>query len=165
MKTFFQLMRNTPRDVQARAREVSVSNLRSSHAIRKTMKAMVFQATCNAITEKTFYDIYVELFPHEHQVVRDPDGKGAQPRVFDKPSLDLPCFIFCSCPYFLFTLEFALWKSGNSEIKYSNGKPPRVTNPTFSVWLCKHLFASGPPIIRIMEKSAAKDDRSTYNYV
>lgn len=46
----------------------------------------------------------------------------------------------CSCPDFLFTWEYALWKKGSADIEYSNGEPPASRNPGNVPGCCKHLY-------------------------
>lgn len=59
-------------------------------------------------------------------------GKGATSKMWGS----------CSCPYFLYHCEVALTKKGSSDINYSNGKLPKVTNPRMVSHACKHIIAS-----------------------
>jgi len=47
----------------------------------------------------------------------------------------------CSCGDQTFRWEWANANKGASEIEYSNGEPPNVTNPTYKVGMCKHQVA------------------------
>lgn len=47
----------------------------------------------------------------------------------------------CDCEYFLYHAEVALQKRGSSDINYSNGKLPKVTNPRLVAHACKHIIA------------------------
>ena len=49
--------------------------------------------------------------------------------------------VSCSCEFFLYYCEVALFKAGSADIRYSNGKKPRVTNPKLIPLMCKHLVA------------------------
>ena len=49
--------------------------------------------------------------------------------------------ISCSCDDFKFRMEWALWRKGASDIMFSNGDPPDVTNPAQIGGACKHLVA------------------------
>lgn len=53
----------------------------------------------------------------------------------------LQCKVACSCDDNMFRWEFANSEKGASEIEYSNGQPPVVTNPAYKPGLCKHLVA------------------------
>lgn len=48
----------------------------------------------------------------------------------------------CSCPYFLYHCEVALQRSGSTDINFSNGKLPKITNPRLVRHCCKHIAAS-----------------------
>lgn len=46
----------------------------------------------------------------------------------------------CSCYDYQFRWEWALWNRGASDIEYSNGDSPDITNPTYKYACCKHLY-------------------------
>lgn len=165
MKSLAELIRNTPRDVVTRSRHVVVWDLKVTHGVRNGAKGMIFTGKGKARTERIFYDLTVELFPPERTVLHDPEEKGMRLRLFDCPAQDLPCFVKCSCPFFLFNVEVALARVGSSEIDYSNGKKPYITNPRMTPFLCKHLFSAAPIIVRKFQEAADKDPRQTYAYV
>lgn len=48
--------------------------------------------------------------------------------------------VSCSCEDYWSTWEVALKKQGAADIRYSNGKTPRVKNPAMIPGCCKHLF-------------------------
>ena len=113
MKTLEFLLDHTPKDVQARARHVSVNDIKVTHAVRKLLKAMIFTARCHAITDgkNVFYDIMVELYPDELNPFTEMEKKKMDPEdlktlyakpIYEKPNKGLPAFVKCSCPYFLF---------------------------------------------------------------
>ncbi len=45
----------------------------------------------------------------------------------------------CTCDYWLYYCEYAMWYNGSAIIKRSNGKPALVKNPHNQVMCCKHL--------------------------
>ena len=48
--------------------------------------------------------------------------------------------VSCSCEFFLFYCEYALWTWGAASIRYSNGQPAVVRNPANVPLVCKHLM-------------------------
>lgn len=49
--------------------------------------------------------------------------------------------VACSCEDNTFRWEVANWYKDASEIEYSNGFRPNVTNPRLKPGLCKHMYA------------------------
>lgn len=47
--------------------------------------------------------------------------------------------VSCSCDFFMYYCEFALTRWHAATIKYSNGQPASVTNPSNVPMVCKHL--------------------------
>lgn len=129
MKTLRQLMQNTPLEVRTKSQQTTATVISAKKAVKKSLNALVLTVRCKAITEKVFYDVVIELYPTE-----------VHKNVYERPSLDLPTWVQCSCPFFLFHCEYALARVGSSEIKYSNGKPPYIKNPKYVPYLCKHLY-------------------------
>lgn len=70
------------------------------------------------------------------------------PMQYDLNNGNAPALVSCSCPDFKYRLEYSLSLSNNAKIKYSNGQPAVVTNPTNKKFLCKHLFAILPDVIK-----------------
>lgn len=128
MVSLQRLLDNTPADVKARAKNVTIDNLKVFATKKKDMQAFQFRSQAKAHTEKIFYDTVLEVYPNEVHL-----------NVFEKPDYKHPCWVQCSCPFFLFNCEVALAKVGSSEIQYSNGKKPAITNPKQVPYLCKHL--------------------------
>lgn len=145
-------MGNTPSNIVANARLTNAQVLNVERARKKEVDTVVFTVRVKAHTEKVYYDVVIEFYPTEMN--RD---------VFKKPSIDNPVWVKCSCPYFLFNCEYALAKHGSSEIDYSNGKPPVVTNPRMIPMLCKHLFKGADEAVKRANQLARKDD--TYKFV
>lgn len=143
MKTLQQLMNNTPQDVIDRSKKTSATVLKVTKTMKKDMQALQFLVRCRAITEKIFYDVIIELYPTEVHM-----------NVFKRPDYDNPSWVKCSCPFFLFNCEYALASVGSSEIDYSNGKPPHITNPKKVPFLCKHLYRASPEAVNKMKAIA-----------
>ncbi len=53
----------------------------------------------------------------------------------------LKCSVSCSCGDNLYRWEVANTLKGASDIEYSNGEMPFITNPKLRASLCKHLLA------------------------
>jgi hypothetical protein len=129
MKTLRQLMNSTDIEVRQRSKNTTATVISAKKERKKDLNALVLTIRCKAITEKIFYDVIIELYPNE--IHKD---------VYSRPSLDMLAWVQCSCPYWLFNLEYAVAKVGSTEIKFSNGKPPVITNPKLKIGLCKHLY-------------------------
>lgn len=48
----------------------------------------------------------------------------------------------CSCEFFLYNSEYALWTWGAAKIQRSNGEPAVFKNPGNVPLVCKHLYAA-----------------------
>ncbi len=46
-----------------------------------------------------------------------------------------------NCDYFTYNCEYALFKKGAADIRYSNGEPPTTLNVGLQPSVCKHLYA------------------------
>ncbi len=62
-------------------------------------------------------------------------------RFYGPKDLSVKTWISCTCEYFLYVCEVALDKKGSSDIIYSNGDDPQVTNPRKTPRTCKHCVA------------------------
>jgi hypothetical protein len=160
MKTLRELMNFTPADVRSRAKKTSASVIGVSRISKKQREGLAFIVRCKAITEKTYYDVKLEIFP-------DPKGFTAHEKtgqtaiVYKMPRDSDPSWVQCSCPYFLFNCEYACAKHESSEIKYSNGKPPYITNPRQIPYLCKHLYKAAPAALSAIQHLAKSDEQRT----
>lgn len=74
--------------------------------------------------------------------VRDKNMPYVGPEEAPLFNLDTPCWVSCSCEWFLFVCEVADAESDNATIKYSNGKFPVETNPRGIGTICKHLISA-----------------------
>ena len=57
--------------------------------------------------------------------------------------------VSCQCPDFCFRWEYALHSHGAADIKFCNGEPPIIKNPSMIPGMCKHGLA-------VMEQIARK---------
>jgi hypothetical protein len=58
---------------------------------------------------------------------------------------DSRIWVHCSCPYFKYYLEVALWVKGCTELLSlgrGNAYRPRIRNPRMKAYLCKHLYST-----------------------
>lgn len=86
MKTLRQLMQNTPLEVRTKSQQTTATVISAKKAVKKSLNALVLTVRCKAITEKVFYDVVIELYPTE-----------IHKNVYERPSLDLPAWVQCSC--------------------------------------------------------------------
>jgi hypothetical protein len=116
----------------------------------KVIENIVFTAKASALTDgKTVsWDVVVELFPVEEHF-----------NVYNLPDLNTPCWVKCSCPYFLYFCEYAVAKVGSTEIDYSNGKRPVVRNKNAVAIVCKHLVAASSHVVPAMQKWARTKEK------
>lgn len=68
-------------------------------------------------------------------------------------------WVSCSCEYFLYTAEVALYNKDSSDIRYSNGADPNIRNPQQIPIICKHIYAAlkSGAVKRPITKSLVKD--------
>ncbi len=151
MLTLKRLMDNTPRPVQDRAKLTNAQVIHSEIVGRSSKYGVHVVVRCDSNTEETHYDTVVEFFP-----------PPITQKEYEKPTLNTPTFVKCSCPFFLFHCEYALTRSGNSEIDYSNGKRPVIKNPNQTPYLCKHLFKAAPAALRMSQSVALKNDKVSF---
>ncbi len=96
----------------------------------------------------TFKKVEVEATgeTETYEVIMFFNGKGLTSKVWAS----------CSCSYFLFHCEYALSKSGSTDINFSNGKMPKITNPRLVRHCCKHIAACLQRGVFLMEPPKAK---------
>lgn len=154
MKTLRQLLSNTPSDVIQRAKATTAVIRTVQRVRKKDVDTAVFTIRCKSHTDTEYYDTTVELYPME-----------VHHNVFEKPSLDSPSWVSCSCPFFTFNCEYALAKAGSSDIEHSNGKPPHITNPRLVPMLCKHLARAANEVVKQALKAAKPDKGEKVKFV
>lgn len=149
MESLNYLIKNTkqvhPKIIQ-NAKEVDIFNLTVKSFMDKDgTEGLIFEAKARALTEgkNVFWDIRVQLVPEEKKL-----------NIYKLPDLNTDCWVQCSCPYFLYFCEYAVQKTGSTEIKYSNGKRPRVTNKNAVPIICKHLVAGAAHVVPAIQKWA-----------
>lgn len=70
-------------------------------------------------------------------------------------------WVHCNCEYFLFNCEVALAVQGSSTVVNSNGKRPKITNPSMKPKICKHLVAAMRfALLKETNKEATEKDLS-----
>ena len=67
-------------------------------------------------------------------------------------------WVRCSCEFFMYNCEFALTQRGCASIRYSNGRPARITNPGNVPYLCKHLYKMMANVIRQEQRLEVEAD-------
>lgn len=77
-------------------------------------------------------------------------------RFFGPPDARTPCWVWCDCGYYQYTLEWANSKNNSSSLKNSNGEPATVRNPAGDGWLCKHLFRAAEWALTRREDKASR---------
>jgi hypothetical protein len=70
--------------------------------------------------------------PHKFEIIGTDPG---QPYMSKQKRIK----VSCSCEFFMYRCEYALWTWGAANIKYSNGMPAKVTNPSNFPLVCKHI--------------------------
>jgi len=92
-------------------------------------------------------------------------------RLYGKRGPESLAWVSCTCEWFLYHCEVALWAKRSSDIEYSNGFKPEITNPRMVPLVCKHIAAAfmqgaanmvpsrkvqskAPPVKKVPEKKA-----------
>lgn len=69
---------------------------------------------------------------------------------------DARVWVHCSCPYFKYYLEVALWVKGGTDLLSlgkENAYRPRIRNPKMKAYLCKHLYST---LVYLMKQDRKK---------
>ena len=53
-----------------------------------------------------------------------------------------PCWVSCTCEFFMYYCEMALTHEGSSSEKHSDGSSPGKTNKQELPYICKHVYAA-----------------------
>lgn len=69
------------------------------------------------------------------------------------PSEDSEVWVSCTCPYHMYTTEYALARAGSSSILFGNGEPARLRNPDNIGYVCKHAVLA---LMTAVKDEAAK---------
>ncbi len=137
--TLKQLQLYTTRDRALLSREVQVTGIQKK-MIKPAQRRKVIATTFSPFNPKTGariskpprYKTEIESLAEEN-----------------KPISKSYVRVSCSCGDWWSHWEYAVNKKGAAEIKYSNGEPPVVTNPSMIPGMCKHLYA----LARIIQAS------------
>jgi len=71
-------------------------------------------------------------------------------RIYGKGDKNSQIWASCDCEWFLYYCEVALTKKGSSDVIYSNGENPKITNPRRLGIACKHICSC---LIRGLQKA------------
>ena len=116
-------------------KKVGKTQLENSKYVR--IKKVEFNQTRNLykFTTETYDPVKKETRIHTQRIYpRNPYYKGKLCEARDGVK------ITCSCGFFLFDCEVALFNYAASDIIYSNGNYPVDKNPNLKPWSCKHCF-------------------------
>lgn len=122
------------RSIIAKARNVGIRVVKVSYVTEPDGEKYK-KVEVEALGETGTYDIV--MFFH---------GKGLTSKIWCS----------CSCPYFCFHVEKALSLSGSTDINFSNGKMPKITNPRLVKHTCKHCVAALQRGVFMLEPLKAK---------
>lgn len=127
MKTLKQLARQTTKERKQKAQYVKIIATKIGH----NRKGQGYVAA------KT-YSMFV--IDKDGRLVKNPN-KTYYVSMITFVDKKLNCILSCSCGDNTFRWEASNSYKGAANIEYSNGEPPVVTNPTFAIGACKHLYA------------------------
>jgi len=141
--TLKQLVRATPSDIKSRAgTQCRIARKEYAPGSRDNFKRVY-------VRNRTYYNEF------RAWVVCTDGRRNSYLRFFGPPEPDSECWVWCSCPYFQFTLEVALARRNTSVVRNSNGQLPRVRNPAMIPHLCKHLVLIANAAVKETEDLAA----------
>jgi hypothetical protein len=133
--TLRQLIRTTPSEVRARSADCRVISRNYGIGSREGFKR-----------SRPKYPTYY----NEMRVMTrcSTEKRYSYIRFYGPPELTTPVWVWCSCEYFAYYIEWVLAKYNSSTISsgYANrgvrilNQPPRVRNPKQIPYMCKHLL-------------------------
>lgn len=126
-----KLLRSTPRYIHGNAEDV---------VVKKYNGRAVTKGGYPAVTG-VCVDIIASQRPHKCSIV-------GLDKAIDDISNQKRVLVSCSCEFFMFYCEYALWTHGAAKIIYSNGQPAVTTNPQSYPLLCKHLTKLGKLVLK-----------------
>lgn len=98
------------------------------------------------------------VYHHTGNMPEDAQGLRALRKIPFGPQLwNSPCWVSCDCEYFMYHCEVALHRFNASDIVYSDGSFPEITNPRMVPMLCKHLYALAPVLIQMRRQPTGRD--------
>ena len=136
--TLRKLLKSTPPMYKEHARDIVVKQMNTQAMTKGGMPAIT--AVCITTDRK-------KPTPHRCSIISldRPDANVSRKRL--KVNKATKVLVSCDCESFCFSMEYANWTWGASKIKYCNGDPARVTNPSNTPMMCKHLVAVARTII------------------
>jgi hypothetical protein len=127
------LMSKTPAYVRNKARDEVV--------IRKLTKTWT-KGGLRAVTSTALSMTKRDPTPHKCSIIGRDEKFGGKIKKSQIPALikQKRVLVDCSCEFFKYYCEYALWAHGAARIRHSNGEKPVITNPSLVPLLCKHLY-------------------------
>jgi hypothetical protein len=166
MLTYNHMLSVTPSDVRGRARKVTATITKAELVNRGGKKGYKFSAKGRAATEKVYYEVTVELYPEKQTNLKtnkpsaNPNARSREAKQdkgiqqIETPNDNMECFVKCQCPAFIFKSAWVLWKNGSSELGECENKPPYITNPEMTPYVCKHIFKIAPMALKALQQIA-----------
>lgn len=130
--TLRQLIKSTPSNIQYLSRDTRVKKVKKQYD-KKTNRARLLAQVYSVPDTGTgrIHTCSITI-------------KGMKNKFSD---IKVPVVVSCNCENYMFTWEVANNKKGSSEIEFSNGELPLMTNPSLVPGLCRHLVCLGNRII------------------
>ena len=133
--TMKQMAANTPRDRKLMSQYVVLSNVKKKNikpGLQRYLSATTYST--HVMDPKLGVPVKNKLRTKYRTEVLSLQGDS-------KPLGKSYLKVSCECGDFWCHWEYALNKRGASDIQYSNGEPPVVTNPRNIAGVCKHIMA------------------------
>jgi hypothetical protein len=88
-------------------------------------------------------------------------------RFYGPPTLETPVWVWCSCPFFAYNVEWVLTQYGSSSVSTGyqdrgvaiKNKPPTIRNSEQRPYLCKHLMLCADQALRQTRELSEKESR------
>jgi hypothetical protein len=129
------LLKNTPAYVKNKARDELVIKSLSKVWTKGGMRAV--RALVVNMMKKAPDPHTVTIIGLDAKYVGTGLKKSQIPKLYAQKRLQVDC----TCGFFTFYCEVALWEHGAAKIRRSNGEHPVVTNPSLIPLVCKHAVA------------------------
>lgn len=147
MLTVQELLVNTPSEVIKKSRKVR-ADITSVKKVQRNGKTFLeFNMKGRAITDKVYYDLTILIYTARK--------KNKNPNVleYEKPDKFSPVWVRCTCPYFMFYVEWVLAKEESTTLRRTtDNKPPNIKNPQRIPYVCKHLYRALPLALDVTKK-------------
>lgn len=132
------LLRNTPKYVKnTSAEELIIKSMEKvwTKGGMRAVRAVVVNAVKKPKSVHTYKCTVVGLDAKASTIT------GVKQSQVPKLHLQKRVLVDCSCEFFMYFCEYALWTHGAARIKRCNGQPAVVRNPMNAPLVCKHLVA------------------------